>query len=483
MPIIGHMHLLRDYQHNPWEGFNAIRKEYGDVVALKMGIHPMLLVSSRQAIQEILLDKSAIFADRPTFPRHHIIFGGDKENSLALCNWSNTHRERRKLCKRGIVPNKFSSRNHLLETIVCQRTKAFIQHLSSPISESIAETQKQTLLTKMDLLLLTSDIFLEFLCGGEQSHARKVYRDFAEGCDFVFWDINQSYLIDFLPFLTSLGVGYFHLKRLKDETDFLRNFIDDEIFDPRLAEHKRLIDIGSEPEPNSIDYLDSLILEYLSGTTSMSLPDYKVGFADLLAGHAAVANILIRVLGHLALDEKIQDLICDEAEKADLFNLTHKPSLPITEASLLEALRLASSPIVPHVARENTSVGQFFVPAGSMVLFNIYYQNLSEDIWKNSHDFDPLRFIHYRRNELGDSVPKLQVPKHFMPFSVGMRQCLGQKMVETTSIVTIANLCRKFIIRPNKEHLVRELLSPKGCVALNPDVECFELKLVARCCN
>lgn len=521
MPIIGHIHLLRNHQHNPWDGFDEIRKQFGDVVGLKMGIHPMALVSNWDTMREILLEKGAIFSNRPNFPRHHIIFGGDKENSLALCDWSNTHRDRRKLCKRGIVPNKFSSRNQLLESIVSELVVKFIDNITKqePInSESVTYTSasftsaptgetnklieiamrgshldhhndKYYKITKEDLLFLTSDIFILFLCSEKHPHAEKAYREFVYGCDFVFWDINQSYLIDFLPFLTSLGLGFFYLKKLKQVTDFLRNYIDDEIFAPRLDKLRSDCNNSDSIDDNlnkiggpsgGEDYLDSLIREHLSNVTSMSLADYKVGFADLLAGHAAVANILTRLLGHLALDRKIQDMICQEAEQANVHDSYSKSQLPITEASMHEALRLASSPIVPHVARENTSIGEFYVPTGTMVLFNIHHLNLSETFWTKPYEFDPTRFLCICDNGSGGKTYKLELPKHFIPFSVGMRQCLGHKMVETTTIAFVANLCRKFIIKADDEKLVERLLIPKGSVALNPDAECFEFKLYSR---
>lgn len=547
LPLLGHIHLLRDYQHNPWAGFQQIRKQFGNVVSLKMGIHQMVLVSSNDAMREILLEKGHIFSNRPEFSRHHTIFGGDKENSLALCNWSNTHRFRRKLCKRGIIPNKFSARNQLLEETVSHFVLEFIHNLtinqlpqtldhptksppyetthcasqqqqqqvtsatkptSSLLEESTLESTNQTtkksditnldnqqqyfIATKEHILLLTSDIFMRFLCNESGSHLDPEYRRFAFGCDFVFWDINQMYLIDFLPFLTCLGIGFTYLKNLKKETDFLRGYIDDNIFDPRMkkiAERHASLDkfekfeMTFDTESESTDYLNSLILEYINRETSMSIADYKVGFADILAGHAAVANILYRLLGHLALDRKTQDMICEEANQADLHNLTHRPSLPVTEAALQEALRLASSPIVPHVATEDTSVDQFHIPHGTIVLFNNYNLNLSDTLWTDPFSFDPTRFLTTSACSSDTSARKrykLDIPKHFIPFSVGLRQCLGYKMVETTTIVMVANLCRRFVIGADNEELVRHLLAPKGSIALNPDSECYQLKLCTR---
>jgi cytochrome P450 family 307 subfamily A len=527
MPVIGHLHLMRDYPHNPWDGFKAIREQYGDIVSLKMGVHSMVLVSAFELMNEVLIKKGHIFADRPYFPRHNIVFGGDKENSLALCNWSSTHRDRRKFCKRGVVPNKLSARNQLLEKIISDILKRFVENISAsrvsqldnqePIrSVSVQHnddddvvnnrsTGNWSRLTKNDLLFLTGDIFMKFLCNEQCSHDDKSYEKFNISCDFIFYDINQCYLLDFMPYLTSFGFGYSYLKQLKEITDYCRYYIDDNIFEPRRLKHvqsssnKRdschsddsldydfMMIEGKQPpsEHDNIgredDYLDSIIKEQISGATTMTLEDYKVGFADLLAGHAAVTNILMRLLGHLSLDQEIQDMIHDEAERANLSVLDQAPPLPVAEAALQEALRLASSPIVPHVAREDTSISGYYVPKGSAVLFNCYSVNLSPDLWVKPRDYNPRRFLDSSKNDQGEVSYKLNLPKYFTPFSIGQRQCLGYKMVESISIFAVARICQAFRIKANDEQLVRRLLEPKGTVALSPLDECFEFKLYPR---
>lgn len=501
LPLIGHMHLLRDHQHNPWEGFNEIRKTYGDIVSLQMGIHPMVLVSKGETFREVLLQKGHIFINRPNFPRHHIVFGGDKENSLALCNWSDKHRDRRKMCKRGIVPNQLSSRNQLLENIVCKYANQYIEDIVQNrqiIHENQAElrTDKHWLVTKSDFRWLCADIFMEFLCNEKRSHQDTQFDFFVYGCDVVFWDINQSYLIDFLPFLTSLGVGHSYLKRLEYVTGRLRSFVDDEIFLPRheklldllSAQNKRLDDlkdIFADTQElvggSDCDYLDSLILEYMSESTSMSLADYKVGFSDLLAGHSAVANMIMRLLGHLSFHQEYQDMIYEESKRVDIDKLDHKPSLPVTEAALQEALRLASSPIVPHVASEDTNIGDYYIPKNSVVLFNSYHLNMSDQYWDDPYEFNPLRFLEVvEKGDNNETEYRLSLPKNFMPFSLGRRQCLGYRMVESTTVATVANFCRRFVIKADDEDLVRRLLVPKGSLALDPDAKCFSFKLYPR---
>lgn len=49
-------------------------------MSLKLGSAKAVLVSSTDAIKEVLLIKGDIFANRPHVYRHTLIFGRDREN-------------------------------------------------------------------------------------------------------------------------------------------------------------------------------------------------------------------------------------------------------------------------------------------------------------------------------------------------------------------------------------------------------------------
>lgn len=85
LPVIGHLHLLSKYAKNPWQGFDKIREEFGDVVSLWLGSYKAVLVSSADGMREVLLTKGEIFCDRPFFHRYTLIFGGDRENCKLFC--------------------------------------------------------------------------------------------------------------------------------------------------------------------------------------------------------------------------------------------------------------------------------------------------------------------------------------------------------------------------------------------------------------
>lgn len=277
---------------------------------------------------------------------------------------------------------------------------------------------------------------------------------------------------------------------------------------------------------------------------------------DLIGGSSAVGNLAMRTLGFLALHPEYQDIIAQEAKYAkqmmikgnqhpasdqDIIDLNHRPHMRFTEACLMETLRLASSPIIPHVANRDSTIQGFHVEKGTMVLFNTYILNMSDKYWENPKEFNPKRFLVRKQHtvdenegvEVGEGDSRLKnsmnttsvnnndssegdedykdaqdltnqttsfkktdyktmkpgdwkllKPEHFMPFSCGRRACLGYKMVMTTSFVAIANLCQYFVLTPENENAVKAMkhqLRINGNVALPMDSNgCFKIKIVKR---
>lgn len=69
----------------------------------------------------------------------------------------------------------------------------------------------------------------------------------------------------------------------------------------------------------------------------------------------------MRAVGELCSNQDVMTNIQDEIRRTTGDNsrpvvLEDRPHMPYTEAAILETLRLSSSPIVPHVAMQDTSV-------------------------------------------------------------------------------------------------------------------------------
>ena len=168
------MHLLSKYPTNPWLGFNEIRKNYGNVVSLKLGQIKAVLVSAPEVMREVLLLKGDIFCDRPSFNRYSLIFGRDKDNcmtlfiwlhtlmritwnptALALCDWSDLQKMRRSMAQSGVIPKYGSKSYKQLSNCIESEIHLMVKELKA---------REAMVLDKQNILILCSNIFLSYLC-------------------------------------------------------------------------------------------------------------------------------------------------------------------------------------------------------------------------------------------------------------------------------------------------------------------------------
>lgn len=83
---------------------------------------------------------------------------------------------------------------------------------------------------------------------------------------------------------------------------------------------------------------------------------------DIIGGHSAVANFVVKTLALLVKNQEAQKQIQKEIDnnlsdkmKNDI-SLNDRSDMIYTEAAILESLRLISSPIVPHVASADSTI-------------------------------------------------------------------------------------------------------------------------------
>merc|ERR1712008_254356 len=151
----------------------------------------------------------------------------------------------------------------------------------------------------------------------------------------------------------------------------------------------------------------------------------------------ADANITLRILFDLALNKhdeakkEVKQQI-DEVGHGGMISLEDRPSLPRVVASMHETIRMTCSPIVPHLATQDSSIEGHFVPKDTVIFVNNHILNMSEELWEEPESFKPDRFL--------DPEGNFSKPAHFQPFSMGKRSCMGYKMVHNVAFSLVANL-------------------------------------------
>ena len=106
--------------------------------------------------------------------------------------------------------------------------------------------------------------------------------------------------------------------------------------------------------------------------------------------------------------------------------------------TLKESLR--KHPPVSSLIRMNTKVekfGQFQIPKGTKLSFNIYATHHLPEYWQDPERFYPERFSHANgKNKISNFV--------YFPFSCGPRICIGKVFSSINATILMSRLLQKF---------------------------------------
>jgi cytochrome P450 family 307 subfamily A len=236
---------------------------------------------------------------------------------------------------------------------------AYMTQELSKISDSI---HPKPVDLKPVLLSMCANVFTHYMCSSRFAYDHVEFQKIVRLFDQIFWDINQGYAVDFLPWL--LPAYKRHMQQLTNWGQDIRQFILVNI----IEEHRQTLD-----KNNLRDFTDALLahldLERESGAASMNWNHALYELEDFLGGHSAIGNLLMRAVGELCKNPTVMKNIQDEIQRTTGGErpvvLEDRPMMPYTEAAILETLRLSSSPIVPHVAMQDTCV------AGNYYFFSL----------------------------------------------------------------------------------------------------------------
>lgn len=347
---------------------------------------------------------------------------------MAFCNWSDIQKKRRDMLVQHSFPRNFSIRFNQLNEIITNQMQSTIYDIKSNLCEN------QTIAIKPMILQSCANIFTQYFCSRSFSATDKGFQKMIYNFDKIFYEVNQGYLADFLPFLLPI----FHsrnLKRMENWSHEIRQFILDNIIEDR-------IEAWTSSNEQS-DYVDSLV-DHVTQNYEPKMEWETALFAleDIIGGHSAVGNFLVKVFGYVVQNQHVLKKIQQEVDETIKYKesnasieLSDRNEMPYTEAVIMEALRMIASPIVPHVANQNSTIGGYLVEKDTLIFLNNYELSMSEELWVNPKEFNPERFIRDGR---------VFKPDFFLPFGAGRRSCMGYKLVQYLSFSILTNILQEF---------------------------------------
>ncbi|XP_055934501.1 cytochrome P450 4V2-like isoform X2 [Argiope bruennichi] len=322
-------------------------------------------------------------------------------------------------------------------TVMNKQARVLIKHFQH-------ETIKDSTDIVLPLSLCSLDIICETILGvniGAQEKEINTYSQFVEslhrGMELVVERMgNCLHWSDFIYSFTANGKEF--KKYIKIGHDFTRCVI-------QLKKEKYLrgdLKIGESKRSSLMDVL----MEHHLQTKDFSEEDIREELLTfLLAGHDTTATSTIWALYLIGHHPEVQAKIHEELDLV-FENDMERPvtiddfgNLKYLECVFKESNRLY--PPAPFFARDlsdDVNICGYTLPKGSTCLIMSYHLHRDEDVFPNAEVFDPDRFL-----------PENSANRHhysYVPFSAGLRNCIGQRFATMESKVVVSSLLRKFTI-------------------------------------
>nr|XP_060611508.1 cytochrome P450 1A5-like [Anolis sagrei ordinatus] len=441
-PLIGSM---LDLGKNPHLTLSQMRQKYGDVMQIRIGTRPILVLSGLETIRQALVKQGEDFAGRPNLYSFQFVGEGQ---SLAFGS-----------CPAGVWRSRRKVAQNALKVI----SIAANENLSTCPLEEFVSTEADYLLTKFQELMKEKNSFEPYrylvvsvanvICG--MCFGKRYDHEDQELLSLV--NINNDFgeaaasgnPADFIPLLRYLPNQT--MKVFRDLNTRFGNLV------KRIAKEHYI----SFDKNNIRDITDSLIDYWQSKKVDVNANIQQLGqnivhiVGDIFgAGFDTVTTGLSWCLAYLVTYPEIQKKIQEELDQnigcERKAKLSDRTMLPYTEAFILEMFRHSSFVpfTIPHCTMKDTALNGFYIPKDTCVFVNQWQVNHDPKLWKDPSVFNPGRFLAAN----GSRINRTESEK-ILTFGLGRRRCLGENIGRCEIFLFLTTLVQKleFSICPGKE--------------------------------
>ncbi len=392
----------------------------------------MVVVTSEEAIRDVLIHKQDHFSDRPPSVRADLIMGG---HDVGFGNDSLEWRYKKKHMMRAM--------KHISDGLE-ENTLMF----GMEMLREMEHYRGQDFNPYENFRFIIGSIMMALIYG----HCTKIDVQRVRKLDIRFAEMMKEHgpnvLLDICPSLrylsTQLANRYneaYHIGKGFEEICGL--FTNSRQVNRKMNESKVFID----------HFLDILEKRSDQSNDRNTILNEKVviymGVDLLIAGIETNSCFLTNLFGILVNHPKIQDQMYEEITKAigkRSPTIEDRENIPFVEAVILETLRYTG--LSPHYSSCDSELGGFFIPKGTFILTNLWGLHHNEKYWDNPFEFDPQRFL-----ENGKLLPPDHIKnKRLMPFSAGRRICPAEGVSRNRLFILVTLSLQKFKFLPAEGH-------------------------------
>jgi cytochrome P450 family 4 subfamily V len=186
----------------------------------------------------------------------------------------------------------------------------------------------------------------------------------------------------------------------------------------------------------------------------------------MFEGHDTTATAVVFIMHMLACYPSFQDKVyqeivsvlgeTDRNREVTSEDVSH---LKYMECFIKESLRLYPAVIwYGRTTSEDCKIGKYDIPAGVDILLNLYVLHRDPKHFPDPEKFDPGRWT--------SDETIARHPFCYLPFSAGLRNCIGQKFAMLEMKIVLCHLLRRFEIRGS---FTREDIIPMATLILKTE--------------
>uniref|UniRef100_A0A8C0HFT8 Cytochrome P450 1A n=2 Tax=Buteo TaxID=30396 RepID=A0A8C0HFT8_9AVES len=432
-PILGNVLELRKDTHL---ALTRLSQKYGDVMEVRIGTRPVLVLSGLDTIKQALVKQGEDFMGRPDlYSFRHVTDG----QSLAFSPDSGeVWKARRRLAQNALktfstAPSSTSSSTCLLEEHVSKEADYLVTKFLQLMDEEKSFDPYRYLVVSV------ANVICAMCFGKRYDHNDQELLNIVNVSHQFSNATAAGNPADFIPVLQYLPSRTMSLFK-----DFNKRFL--HFLQKIVHEHYKTYD-----KNNIRDITDSLIEQSLEkkveANTATQIPKEKVVnlVNDLFgAGFDSVTTALSWSLMYLVtypdIQKKIQEELDQTIGRERRPRLSDRGTLPYTEAFILEMFRHSSFlPFtIPHSTTRDTVLNGYYIPKDRCVFVNQWQVNHDEKLWKDPLTFNPERFL----SAGGTEVNKVDGEK-VLVFGLGKRKCIGESIARCQVFLFLSTLLQQ----------------------------------------
>lgn len=461
-----------------------LARKYGPILYFRLGIQPVVVVSSAEVAEEMLKHKDALIANRSALMSKTVVkYLGFESGVIIWSDYVPDHIQSRK----ALMTEFFTiAKLRTYEELRSEEIAFMVEKILSNIertgkSNELQNGQRSVTIGVREMFSATSLNIMFALVMGKRfdslsptNHLREFPRILQE-FERLVTTFNVVDVLPFLAWFDPQGLLRDFKAFEQKHTEFYEKIIADR---RRLRETVKLggnmVTDGDVTERNFVDVL----LNFQEEGAQIG-DKYVIGtlLGSLVAGIDTVSSTLewtmLELLRHPELLKRLQaevDGVVGMDRPVDETDIQLQ-NMPFLNAVIMEAGRL--HPVVavsfPHTNKVATTLAGYTIPANTAVLLNIRYINRDPRFWKDPLEFNPERFM-------GPEGGKIKANgTHFslLTFGGGRRGCPGYNLAWVLLLRGIATLVHAFDWSPPPGLSSKDLSTEEssGAALLSPKVK------------